>query len=758
MLRSAWCRSLTGEVLLLGRSAYPFVAVDRDEPGALADLLAGAQGELAAVPEPRLRRVLRDLRPPLPRSPDPAGDDRAPVNLLGMLRGTAVGRSATFLVFRDPPKPDWLAAAAARDGAGHLLREIRPMAADRARLAPMEPPDWVLDVMIGLAAGSGTSPTTRWSGSPGPPSGPTSRCSTCSCRRRRRCRTRPSGSWLRLRVGAPYRRGDSLRKLVRFLAALDGLRVGRAARAPAGGTADGVAGRDPDRAGGLLRRAARGAGADHRQDQSPAGSSPTSTSGCRPGRRTPGGWSRSARSRASGLLAEVLSALHEHAGARALAGAISGVFDGTMVVFLLCRPAAGRLDPDAVAAVEEATRPYRTVVRLLDGVPARAGRRGDPRPLLRVQVRTPDRPGVMQDLLRELAARLSSGGRPGRRALRADPGRRRPGAVRPAAAAAAAPGRRRGGPAVDWQDMGRLVAQAVARTSGGAARPTPSAPPGSPTTPWSRWTSSAARPRLRNLYRPLDTRLGRLSACVMTAVQTRPGWVLLARWLGLSAALGALSRIMLWDDLGIAFSLTAPLLGIGLIVGVYAGGLVGTGRQLGPSRRALLETRRLTDYLPHTLRWVAWLLAAYGVAALLSTFPVGVVVVTACRSNTDLWVPQRYTSISSAGVAAGLALAAVVLRRLVSRPRPDERDVAEDDRHRREATASVIAACGVLVAGALAWSLGLLGAVVHEDCAAGLGGVDILLAAAALAAGAVAVTALWAVLVPPRPARRPVSR
>ena len=131
---------------------------------------------------------------------------------------------------------------------------------------------------------------------------------------------------------------------------------------------------------------------------------------------------------------------------------------------------------------------------------------------------------------------------------------------------------------------------------------------------------------------------------------------------------------------------------------MYAGSLLGPGRQLGPSRRALLETRRLTDYLPHTVSWVAWLLAAYGVGALLSTFPVGVVVVGVCHSNTDLWVPQRYTTIGSAGVAAGLALAAVVLRRLISRPRPDERDVAEDDRYRREATASVIAACGVLVA------------------------------------------------------------
>lgn len=244
----------------------------------------------------------------------------------------------------------------------------------------------------------------------------------------------------------------------------------------------------------------------------------------------------------------------------------------------------------------------------------------------------------------------------------------------------------------------------------------------------------------------------------MMAVQTRPGWVLLTRWIGLIAALAVVSRVLGWDDLGDAFSLTAPLLGIGLVLGVYAGELVDPGRDLGPSRRALLETRRLTDYLPDTVRWVAWLLAGYGVAALLSTYPVGLVMTSACGSDTDLWVPQRYATIGAAGVAAGLALTATVLRRIVIRPRPDGRDVAEDDAHRREATAAVVAACGVLVAGALSWSLGLLGAVVRADCPIGLGGLDLLLAAAALIAGGIAVTALWAVLVPPRPGRRLVSR
>jgi hypothetical protein len=223
VLRAPWCRSLTGEVLLLGRTAYPFVAVDRDEPGALVDLITGAQGELAEAGT-GLRTVWRDLRPPLPVPREPDGDGRQPVNLLGVLRGTAVGRAATFLVFRDPPKPDWLSAATARDPAGHLLREIRPMAADRARMAPMEPPDWVLDVMIGVSDGErdfADQPLVRIARAaqranftllnvqlPAPPP----------------LQDAAERRWLRLRVGAPYRRGDSLRKLVRFLAALDALR------------------------------------------------------------------------------------------------------------------------------------------------------------------------------------------------------------------------------------------------------------------------------------------------------------------------------------------------------------------------------------------------------------------------------------------------------------------------------------------------------------------------------------------------------
>jgi hypothetical protein len=466
VLRSAWCRSLTGEVLLLGRTAYPFVAVDRDEPGALADLITGAQGEIAAERGNGLRKVWRELRPAVPASRSADG----PVNLLGVLRGTAVGRSATFLVFRDPPQQDWLSAATARDQVGRPVREIRPMTADRARLAPMDPPDWVLDVLVGAPEGErefADDPLVRIARAaqranytllnvqlPAPPP----------------LQDPAELRWLRLRVGAPYRRGDSLRKLVRFLAALDALR-----------------------AEGLrvhLREVPQMESVDATQtapedsfDELPGARVPT-TGKTVTGRlvtdhdvRVPAGPADSWRLIAvcaqprAGLLADVLAALHEHAGARALAGAISGMFDGTMVVFLLCRPEAGPLDPAAVRQVEEATKAHRTVVRLLDGVPPGPVGAGDPRPLLRVQIRTPDRPGVMQDLLRELAARLPA----------ADGTVDVLYALTPVVDGQALSGRLlvrlphhpvgdERWTAVDWQDMGRLVAQAVARASGG---PTP---------------------------------------------------------------------------------------------------------------------------------------------------------------------------------------------------------------------------------------------------------------------------------------------
>jgi hypothetical protein len=482
VLRSAWCRSLTGEVLLLGRTAYPFVAVDRDEPGALTDLITGAQGELADRAGPSrggLRKVLRELRPAQPAAED------APVNLLGVLRGTAVGRSVTFLVFRDPPRPDWLTAA--RDAPGG--REIRPMTLDRVRLAPMEPPDWVLDLMIGLPAEEprfDRQPLIRVARAaqranfillnvqlPAPPP----------------LQDAAERTWLRVRVGVPYRRGDSLRKLVRFLAALDALR------------ADGVLVHLREVPQMESLDATQTAPEDSFDELPGARVASVRRSG---GRlvtdldiRVPAAAAEAwqlvavcAQPR-SGLLAEVLTALHDHAGMRSLAGAISGVFNGTMVLFLLCRPGAPVTDPMAVARrLESATRPYRAVVRLLDGVAPGEPVPATPRPLLRVQIRTPDRAGVMQDLLRELGRQVRAQARAGVRTV--DGHRELPivsgaeptvdvlYALTPVVDGQALSGRllvrlphHPGGDGrwtgVDWQDLGRAVAQAVARGAGSTA-------------------------------------------------------------------------------------------------------------------------------------------------------------------------------------------------------------------------------------------------------------------------------------------------
>jgi hypothetical protein len=367
-------------------------------------------------------------------------------------------------------RSDWLSAATIRDPPGQPVRDIRPMAADRARLAPMDPPDWVLDVLVGAPSDEErdfvADPLVRIARAaqranytllnvqlPAPPP----------------LQDPAELRWLRLRVGAPYRRGDSLRKLVRFLAALDALR-----------------------AEGLrvhLREVPQMESVDATQtapedsfDELPGARVPT-TGKTVAGRlvtdqdvRVPAGPADTWRLIAvcaqprAGLLADVLTALHEHAGARTLAGAISGVFDGTMVVFLLCRPETGPLDPAAVQQVEEATKVHRTEVRLLDGVPPGPTGTEDARPLLRVQIRTPDRPGVMQDLLRELAARLPA----------ADGTVDVLYALTPVVDGQALSGRLlvrlphhpvadERWTAVDWQDMGRLVAQAMARASGGPA-------------------------------------------------------------------------------------------------------------------------------------------------------------------------------------------------------------------------------------------------------------------------------------------------
>lgn len=184
--------------------------------------------------------------------------------------------------------------------------------------------------------------------------------------------------------------------------------------------------------------------------------------------------------------------------------------------------------------------------------------------------------------------------------------------------------------------------------------------------------------------------------------------------------------------------------------------LVGSVPVRGPARRALLAPRRVADYLPRSARPVGALLAAYallaGVTALGGRRPV----IETCRSAVPLVTPwPNISTVAPALVATvlGLAVAALVLRRLVDRPRPAGWTVEDDDRDRRRSAAAVVAACAVLVAGPLAATAMAAGSRLVNGC----GGeavqlVGWLVSGLAGVAGAAACWGLVALLDPRRPA------
>ncbi len=492
-LRTAWCRSLTGDVLLIGRAAHPYVVVDSAGNGSLAELLTDSQGTSG---DPTVR----------PDHPvDAAGDgwvgalwrfmttgpgegDAAPVappprpdhlvNIIGALRGTAVDRSVTFLMFREPPRKQW--ESGGTDGQAPR-RQVTPLDLERVQPAPMEPPDWVIDVMLGFprdstwpvcqhplaqveSAAQQANFTTINVQFPAPPlQGKTAR------------------QWLRVRIGVPFRTGDSLQGLVRFLRALQGLRnsgtrvhlreVPQMESLDATQTAPEDSfdappglrlGRDdvPRRAGPVVTDA-------DLEVTGPEGSSWRLVAVCAPPR--------------AGLVADALKALADRGGVRTLTGAISGVLNGTVIMFLLCSADdATGADHEALSrrlTEHPAMLQHSAQVTVLPGVPspAQAQCEAAARALLRVQIRTPDRPGVLQDLLRELAAEIKRAA--GQSADESEPTVDVLYTLTPVVDGQAISGRmmvrlpeQEGGPeawtAVAWFDVGRRVERAVGRRNG----------------------------------------------------------------------------------------------------------------------------------------------------------------------------------------------------------------------------------------------------------------------------------------------------
>jgi hypothetical protein len=183
-----------------------------------------------------------------------------------------------------------------------------------------------------------------------------------------------------------------------------------------------------------------------------------------------------------------------------------------------------------------------------------------------------------------------------------------------------------------------------------------------------------------------------------------------ARWrtAGLVLGVAVAATAAQTGGLGRGLMLAGPLLALCVLLGVVVGELRVTAPPAG-ERTALLEVRRVRDYLPHHLAGTV-LTAALLLSALLAT-------TTAMGSADDLgrdgrslayqcgallsgtvgpWAGSFYSLPLAAVVALGLLVAAVALRAVVRRPRQGA-DLLADDVLRRRAAQTVTAAAGLLV-------------------------------------------------------------
>lgn len=121
VLRSTWWRSTTAEALLLGREAHGYVVRQQGEGRSLTKLL-----EKLDWRDPKT-----ELKPP--------SDRRPAQSVLALMRTGTWQQSLTFLVFREKPVPEW-------------DRSFQPVQVqlDPDRLAPLETPAEIVDILLGM--------------------------------------------------------------------------------------------------------------------------------------------------------------------------------------------------------------------------------------------------------------------------------------------------------------------------------------------------------------------------------------------------------------------------------------------------------------------------------------------------------------------------------------------------------------------------------------------------------------------------------
>lgn len=186
------------------------------------------------------------------------------------------------------------------------------------------------------------------------------------------------------------------------------------------------------------------------------------------------------------------------------------------------------------------------------------------------------------------------------------------------------------------------------------------------------------------------------------------------RWQLIGLLAGVPSAIVVGAvPLGLGLMMAAPVFGLCVLAGVLIGESTAPRLASRDTRTAVLEVRRLRDYLPAHLTAVVAALAG-GLMAIL-------IVATATANGDDLGRAGRALTVTCPGglvkggtpwpgsyysiplavlLLTGLTMAAMAFHRVVGRPRPgtDAEIRAVDDFLRRRAGQRILAACGVLVA------------------------------------------------------------
>ena len=202
-----------------------------------------------------------------------------------------------------------------------------------------------------------------------------------------------------------------------------------------------------------------------------------------------------------------------------------------------------------------------------------------------------------------------------------------------------------------------------------------------------------------------------------------------ARWAGLLVGVVAAVLVLGSGSLGVGVLLSAPALGLGVLLGVVVGELIGSRVSRDRVRVAALEVRRVRDYLPRgltaTVATAGSLLAALLALTTAMAAPddmgrSGRALFRRCSAamgeSHGPWPGSFYSLPLAVVLLVGAGIALVALRVVVLRPRSSgPGDPLEDDAWRRRSVTAVVGSLGVLVA------LPLAG--VAFLAAAGLGGI-----------------------------------